>query len=212
MTLRRAIHGALALLAMTASLARAEDASRPANGRQSLDDAWWTGSMLAPSAATLSRGHFLIEPYVFDVIGDGRYDEGGERRTTARSNGFGSLTYMLYGVADRLTVGLIPTAGFNTVSGAPGSSSVGLGDLTLHAEYGLTRFHPGRWVPATAVVVQEGLPDRQVRSARRSPDRRPRHRRAHDDAGVLLADGTSGCRTAASCACASTSPDRFRGA
>ena len=118
----------------------------------------------------------------------GRYDQGGERRTTARSNGFGSLTYMLYGVADRLTVGLIPTAGFNTVSGAPSSSSVGLGDLTLHAEYGLTRFHQGRWVPATAIVVQEGLPTGKVRSARRSPDRRPRHRRAHDDAGVLLTD------------------------
>ena len=29
---------------------------------QSLDDAWWTGPMLAPSAATLPRGHFLIEP------------------------------------------------------------------------------------------------------------------------------------------------------
>ncbi len=30
--------------------------------RQSRDDAWWTGPMLAPSAATLPRGHFLIEP------------------------------------------------------------------------------------------------------------------------------------------------------
>ena len=38
------------------------------NVHQSLDDAWWTGPMLAPSAATLPRGHFLIEPYLFDVI------------------------------------------------------------------------------------------------------------------------------------------------
>lgn len=28
--------------------------------RQPLDDAWWTGPMLAPSAATLPRGHFRV--------------------------------------------------------------------------------------------------------------------------------------------------------
>ena len=35
--------------------------------RQSRDDAWWTGPMLAPSAATLPRGHFLVEHYLYDV-------------------------------------------------------------------------------------------------------------------------------------------------
>jgi hypothetical protein len=68
--------------------------------RQSRDDAWWTGPMLAPSAATLPRGHFLVEHYLYDV-------------TAPHSNGFGSLTYVPYGLADRVTVGLIPTAGFN---------------------------------------------------------------------------------------------------
>src|ERR1700732_2983767 len=71
--------------------------------RQSLDDAWWTGPMLAPSAATLPRGHFLIEPYLYDGI-------------AAHSNGFGSLTYVNYGLLDRLTVGVIPTSGFDQVS------------------------------------------------------------------------------------------------
>ena len=62
-----------------AGLARAPEAS-PSSPvvRQSLDDAWWSGPMLAPSAATLPRGHFLIEPYLYDVIAD-------------HSNGFGSL-------------------------------------------------------------------------------------------------------------------------
>ena len=79
--------------------------------RQSVDDAWWTGPMLAPSAATLPRGHFLIEPYLYDVI-------------AAHSNGFGSLTYVNYGLADRVTVGLIPTAGFNKVSNGRSGSGV----------------------------------------------------------------------------------------
>src|SRR5713101_3510882 len=113
--------------------------------RQSLDDAWWTGPMLAPSAATLPRGHFLIEPYLYDVV-------------TSQSNGFGSLTYVNYGLADRVTVGLIPTAGFNRVSNGPSSSRVGLGDLTLQTQYRLTKFPVGSWIPTISVAVQEALP------------------------------------------------------
>jgi len=113
--------------------------------RQSLDDAWWTGPMLAPSAATLPRGHFLIEPYFYDV-------------TAAHSHGFGSLTYINYGLADRVTVGMIPTAGFNKVSNGPSSSGVGLGDLTLQGQYRLTQFHAGSRIPTTSVALQETLP------------------------------------------------------
>ena len=113
--------------------------------RQSLDDAWWTGPMLAPSAATLPRGHMLIEPYLYDV-------------TAAHLNGFGSLTYINYGLANRFTVGMIPTAGFNAVSNGASSSGIGMGDLSLQAQYRLTQFHPGRWLPTMSVAVQETLP------------------------------------------------------
>ena len=59
---------------MTALASAQESQSPPFVPRQSLDDAWWTGPMLAPSAATLPRGHFLIEPYLYDVIVVGHYD------------------------------------------------------------------------------------------------------------------------------------------
>jgi hypothetical protein len=159
MGFRRGIQGALALLAMTARSAFPEDAPVPARAvRQPLEDAWWTGPMLAASAATLPRGHFLIEPYLYDVIVHGRYDHDGVRRSATRSNGFGSLTYGLYGLADRVSVGLIGIAGYNTVSGSPSSSGVGMGDLTLQAQYRLTQFHEGGWIPTTSIVVQETLP------------------------------------------------------
>lgn len=101
--------------------------------------------MLAPSAATLPRGHFLIEPYLYDVI-------------SAHSHGFGSLTYVNYGLINRVTVGVIPTAGFTKVSNGPGSSGVGMGDLTLQTQYRFTKFREGSWIPTTSVAVQEGLP------------------------------------------------------
>lgn len=145
MTFRRAMQAVL-VLALTAGSAGAQEASPPSSVvRQSLDDAWWTGPMLAPSAATLPRGHVLIEPYLYDVI-------------AAHSNGFGSLTYVNYGLADRVTVGLIPTAGFSVVSDGLNSSSVELGDLTLQGEYRLTQFHAGSWIPTASVVVQETFP------------------------------------------------------
>src|SRR5262245_47430923 len=143
---------------MLSALAGAQESELPSVLRQSLDDAWWTGPMLAPSASTLPRGHFLIEPYVYDVIAQGRYDHDGDRHGADPSHGFGSLTYALYGVADRLTAGLIAIAGYNTVKGSLSSSGVGMGDLTVQAQYRLTRFHEGGWVPTTAVAVQETLP------------------------------------------------------
>jgi hypothetical protein len=55
-----------------------------------------------------------------------------------------------------VTVGLIPTAGFNKVSSGPSSSGVGLGDLTLQTQYRLTKFHEGSWIPTTSVADNMG--------------------------------------------------------
>ena len=90
----------------------------PTPFRQSTDDALWTGPMLANSAATLPHGHFLVEPYLYDVSSPG-------------SDGFGSLTYMLYGVTDRLTAGLVPVFGYTRVEGGPNGSGIGVGDVSL---------------------------------------------------------------------------------
>jgi hypothetical protein len=126
--------------------------------RQSRDDAWWTGPLLAASPGTLTPGHFLIEPYLFDGIAQGHYDNDGNRHPGSHSNNFGSQSYILYGLTDKVGVGLIPRFGFNDVSEGRDSSKVGVGDLTLQAQYGLTHFEEGSWIPTTAFVVQETLP------------------------------------------------------
>jgi hypothetical protein len=129
--------------------ANSQQGEKPAppspNGRQQLGEAWWTGPMLANNASTLPRGHFLIEPYLYDEI-------------SPRTNGFGSLTYIEYGLANRLTVGLIPTFGYNKVSDALSSSGVGLGDVAVLAQYRLTQFHEHRSLPTLSFMVQETFP------------------------------------------------------
>ena len=84
--------------------------------RQSRDDAWWTGPIVAAGANTLPPGHFLVEPYVFDATGQGRYDNHWKRHASPHTDSIGSLTYMLYGLADNLTVGVIPKFGYTAAS------------------------------------------------------------------------------------------------
>jgi hypothetical protein len=114
--------------------------------------------MLAPNASTLPRGHFLIEPYLFDVMVEGRYDRDGTLRSTTHSHTFGSLTYINYGFTDKLTIGMLPTFDYTTVAGGRDSSGVGIADLTVQAQHRLTQFHPGHWIPTTSITVQETFP------------------------------------------------------
>ncbi len=131
------------LAGLAASAAMAQDAGEPI--RQARDDAWWTGPMLANGAETLPAGHMLIEPYIYDV-------------TTPGVDAFGSRAYVLYGLTDRLTIGMIPIIGYNRVSGGPNSSGIGLGDQILQAQYRLIRFHEGSWVPTVSLMFQQSLP------------------------------------------------------
>ena len=152
----RPFRHALALLTLSTCLAAAQQSPVPA--RQSLDDAWWTGPLLAPNASTLPRGHVLIEPYLYDVIPQGFFDSSGTRQSIPHANEFGSLTYINYGLADKFTVGLIPVFGYNEVNQGLNSSGVEVGDLTVQAQYRLHLFHEGSWTPTTSIAVQQSLP------------------------------------------------------
>lgn len=149
---------AIVVLCCATGLSLGQQPFSPDDNRQSLKDAWWTGPMLAPSASTLPRGHSLIEPYFYDVTTQGTFDSKGTRRTAPHENSFGSLTYALYGVADRFTIGMIPTFGYNQISNGPSSSGIGVGDLTLQAQYRLTSFREAHWLPTTSFAIQQTLP------------------------------------------------------
>jgi hypothetical protein len=129
-----------------------------AESTQSLADAWWTGPLLAASASTLPQGHFLVEPYLFDSIVREGFDDRGARREVPHGESLGSLTYILYGVTDRISAGLIPRFGCTLSSDSGGSSGVESGDLAVQGQYRLTKFEKGSWVPTTSLVIGETLP------------------------------------------------------
>ncbi len=126
--------------------------------REQLNDAWWTGPLLAPAAGTLPRGHVLVEPYLYDVIQYGTYDRNGILRASSHSNSFGNLTYLIYGATDRLSVGALPTFGYTTTTNGTDSSGIGFGDIALQAQYRLALYHPGSWIPTTSINIQETFP------------------------------------------------------
>ena len=152
-TIRRA-----ALAAAAASvLAGPAFADAPGPERQGLDEAWWTGPLLASGAATLPQGHILIEPYLYDVKPYGSFDADGKRHSAPDSDSIGSSSYLLYGVTDTLTAGFIPHIGYRRAGGR-WSQGLGIGDLTAQAQYRLLKYEEGGHVPTVSVMVQENLP------------------------------------------------------
>ena len=114
---RRARLGFASLLAGLATAATAF-AADPTPYRQALDEAWWTGPLLASGASTLPKGRALIEPYLYDAKPYGRIDGEGKRHSAPDEDNWGSQTYFLYGVTDTFTAGLIPASA--TGGPAPG--------------------------------------------------------------------------------------------
>lgn len=147
-----------AALTVTAFCALAPAAhATPEPQRQSLDDAWWTGPLLASGASTLPKGHILFEPYLYDAKPYGSFDADGRRRSAPDADNLGSSAYMLYGVTDTLTAGFIPHLGYRRAGGR-WSQGLGIGDLTAQAQYRLLKYEEGRHVPTVSVMIQENLP------------------------------------------------------
>lgn len=151
------IQRAAVLAAAAFAMASPALASAEAPERQALDDAWWTGPLLASGASTLPKGHILFEPYLYDAKPYGSFDADGKRRSAPDADSIGSSAYMLYGATDTLTVGFIPHLGYKR-SGGRWSQGLGIGDLTAQAQYRLLKYEEGKRVPTVSVMIQENLP------------------------------------------------------
>lgn len=147
-------------LILAAANAHASEES-PCADHHPMNDAWFTGPMLANTAATAPRGHYLIEPYVYDVTTQGVYSARGVRHSAPHANSYGSQTYLIYGLNDKTGIGIIPTFGYNTIADGPSSSRPGAGDLTVHLQRRLTQFQPCGRVPTVSVAIQQTLPTGQ---------------------------------------------------
>jgi hypothetical protein len=153
-----ALGAAFAVVGIGASAVAGATSASSVVPPETLDQAWWTGPLLAPNAATLPQGHWLIEPYVYDLMAYGHFDRNGTLRSAGAAHDIGSQSYIEYGLVDRITLGLIPRIGLHESSAGQDSSGFAVGDTTLQGAFGLTHFRPGSWVPATSLVIGETFP------------------------------------------------------
>lgn len=124
----------------------------------SISEAWFTGPMLANTAATPARGHFLLEPYLTDTRTLGAYSPSGTRLPAPAASSYASETYLIYGLTNRLAAGALPLFGYNTIPGQPTSAGPVLGDLTLIVQRRLTGLYPCHHIPTVALAVEQTLP------------------------------------------------------
>lgn len=135
-----------------------EDSPGAMSSRESLEEAWWTGPLLAANASTLPQGHLLVEPYLYDALPYAHFDSHGIARDVSHANDFGSQSYVNYGLVEGFTVGLIPRFGYDQPRNGGSSSGIGVGDLSVQAQYRLTQFQEGHWLPTISVNLMETLP------------------------------------------------------
>lgn len=154
------------LLSLWPQVGRADEG----NSRQTMDDAWWTGPLLAAAAPTLPPGHFLFEPYFFDSIPFARFDSHGVAHAVPQENSFGSFSYLLYGVADRFTMGIIPRFGYRQTDSGKSSSTLQLGDWSLQGQYQFTQFEEGHLLPTISLNVMETFPTGKFDQLERGSD------------------------------------------
>src|SRR6185437_6909272 len=153
-----ALQTVLCVLSIGASTVAGATSETGLAARQSLDDAWWTGPLLAPAAGTLPQGHWLVEPYVYDVMPYGHFDRDRNLQSTGAAHSMGNQSYVEYGLVDKFTLGLIPRIGFHESSAGQDSAGFAVGDFTVQGAYGLTPYRTDSWVPMTALVIGETFP------------------------------------------------------
>jgi hypothetical protein len=137
-------------------------------GSSQSDVAWWTGSLLSASAETLTVGHWLIEPDLTNPTVESAFDSHGHLHHRSSVERASTSAYMLYGLADGVSVGAIPRVQLGEHAAV--DSGRGIGDLTTMLEIRLRARDPGKWLPAVALEIAETFPTGKFDRLSGSPD------------------------------------------
>jgi hypothetical protein len=120
--------------------------------------AWWTGSLLSASANTMPVGHWLVEPYVVFDRTAAAFDGNGDRHATRRLTRTSTAAYVMYGLAEGVSIGMQPRIRLGASLADGESAGAALGDLTLMLQVRLTHPPAGHWLPTTSLVLSETVP------------------------------------------------------
>lgn len=130
---------------------------------------WFTGPLLAPSAQTVSKGHFAIEPYVYIEANLGRYNNHWYPKKIETFWTNSSQTSILFGLNNWSDIALYPTVNYNYTCGA---GKWGIGDLPVALDFQLYKQgdNSADWETALLLRIQEIFPIGKYRNL--DPDKK----------------------------------------
>ena len=127
--------------------------------RESMDDAWWNGPLLAIPAGTIQEGTFAAGAGLLDQIS---HAGGGANAVPAPGlNEADFRSALIYGVSDNLNLGLWPLVGLGELPPGQGGSNLELGDWIVEGQYKLHDFRQGEWLPTISLNLAETFPTGQ---------------------------------------------------
>src|SRR5712672_2700316 len=146
------------MLFATCGAAVTDQAQASGAGRQAVQDAWWTGPLVASPGAAMPQGHLVVETYLFDAIIQAQYDDSGARSAVPRTDGFQSQTYFFYGLTDTVTLGLGARFAYEQPSQGPSGSRVRVECAPVGPQDHAAAGRAERWLPTISMMQAETLP------------------------------------------------------
>ncbi|MBM4139485.1 MAG: hypothetical protein FJ244_08475 [Nitrospira sp.] len=118
-------------------------------------DPWFTGTLLSTRGRTLDPGRVVVQPYVAYTHYGGLYNDNWRLQSATVSRTIIQQTFFIYGVTDRIDIGIAPQWLENSSSR---DSISGVGDLPLHLGFQVLRGDDNSWLPYVLFWVQEIFP------------------------------------------------------
>lgn len=149
MNLRISLYHLLIYITLMGIFNHADSASPPFSG----DLPWMTGPLITPSARIIPKDHINVEPYLFWIQANGRYNNHGSPSSTPKRN---SLIWQLpikFGVSKNVDISTLVQSHYTWNKNA---SSGGIGDIRLGFSYQL--FNDNNKYPPVKIYIHEVFP------------------------------------------------------
>ncbi len=116
---------------------------------------WFTGTLLSTSGHVAPVGYYNIEPYLFVIDHDGRYNNEWKTEKEPTEIRVRPLLKLKFGVTKWMDVQVSPNFSY---AKREGESSTRLGDTLAGLNIQLLKDAPGKWWPAIKLMIREFFP------------------------------------------------------
>jgi hypothetical protein len=128
------------------------------NASVSLEDQWYTGSLLSPSGAAPHQGMLGFEPYLIFTDQTGAFDSTGRSRAADPAlRSLSSTTLFKYGLTDHLSIQFLPTISYGW-NRASTTSGLKFGDLPVELQFRFMDPDNARLRPALTAFLGMDVP------------------------------------------------------